>query len=273
MKPFNIYKITILLLTSIPFLLTNCEEVIDDFELKKTKSELVIDAQCSSFTDSAIVKITRTGDYMNPIEYPAVSGAIVTLLFNDTTMLLTEKSPGLYIATYSFPENTMYTIHVQYDSKEYTAQSYMPGKVPLSKLSYRVSEYSKYLQKYPGELFYVTKMEFLDPQNQTNYYRIKITKNDTLFKSANDLMITDDIYFTADTIQYEPFYFFKKNDKVLFEFMSIDKANYLYYTTLIQAMTSTSNFSVPDNPTSNFSGNVLGRFLAYSSDTLSIIIK
>nr|HPH15684.1 hypothetical protein [Bacteroidales bacterium] len=70
-----------------------------------------------------------------------------------------------------------------------------------------------------------------------------------------------------------PFYFFKTNDRVTFEFMSIDKANYLYYTTLVQAMTSTGNFSVPDNPTSNFTGKVLGRFIAYSSDTLSIRIS
>lgn len=272
MKTRNIYTLILIILSLLPFVLTNCEEVMEDFELKKTKASLVIDAQCSSFTDSAIVKITRTGDYLNPVSYPTVSEALVSLSFNDTSIVLLEELPGTYIATYKFPENTMYTISVKIGSQVYTAQSFMPKKVSLTNLTYRVSEYSSYMQTYPGELFYVPKMEFLDPQDITNYYRIKISKNDTLFKTANDILVTDDMYFNADTIKYEPFYFFKKNDKVKFEFMSIDKANYLYYTTLIQAMTSTGNFSVPDNPTTNFTGDVLGRFIAYSSDTLSITI-
>lgn len=273
MKHSKIYTLSILILALLPFVLTNCEEVMKDFELKKTQAQIVIDAQCSSFTNTAIVKITKTGDYMNPGEYPKVSDAIVTLSFNDTTIVLPEEFPGEYYKYHNFPENTLYTISVTIDSKVYTAQSFMPKKVKLTNLSYRVSEYSSYMQTYPGELFYVSKMEFLDPQDETNYYRIKITKNDTLFKSANDMLLTDDVYFNADTIEYEPFYFFKTNDRVTFEFMSIDKANYLYYTTLVQAMTSTGNFSVPDNPTSNFTGNILGRFIAYSSDTLSIRIE
>lgn len=273
MKTHTIYTISLLLLACLPFILTNCEEVMKDFELKRTKAELVIDAQCSSFTDSAIVKISKTADYLNPIEYPTVSEAIVTLQFNDTTIVLQEELPGTYIATHAFPENTMYTLRVKINKNEYAASSFMPKKVSLTNLSYRIYEFSKYLQTYPGELFYVPSMGFLDPQNETNYYRIKISKNDTLFKTANDILVTDDIYFNSDTIVFEPYYFFKNNDKVSFEFMSIDKANFMYYTTLIQAMTSTGNFSVPDNPTSNFSGNILGRFIAYSSDTMSIKIK
>lgn len=266
---------TIVSLFSFPFLLTNCEEVMKDFTLRDTKPKLVIEGECSSYKDSAIVKITKTANYMNPIEFPKISGAIVTLQFNDTTIILTEEKPGRYGAAYDFPEETEYNLSVTIEGKTYKASSYLPKNVPLARLSYNISPYGKYSEEYHGQDLFGAKIELLDPQNQENFYRIKISNNDTLFNSnAYDILVTDDLYFGTDTIPYEPQYLFEKNDTILVELQSIDKPNYLYYTTLILAMNGSGSFSVPDNPTTNFDDNkILGHFIAYSSDTLQVVVK
>jgi hypothetical protein len=266
---------TIVSLFSLPFILTNCQEVMKDFTLRDTKPKLVIEGECSTYKDSAIVLISKTANYMTPIEFPKISGAIVTLQFNDTTITLLEEKPGRYGAKYNFPEETNYNLTVTVEGKTYKATSYLPKKVSLTSLSYSISPYGKYSEEYHGQDLFGPKIEMLDPQNVENFYRIKVSKNDTLFNStAYDIIVTDDLYFGPDTIPYEPQYLYEKNDTILIELQSIDKANYKYYNTLILAINGSGSFSVPDNPATNFDDKkILGHFIAYSSDTLQAIVK
>ena len=267
-------RYSFILLSLLPFFLSNCEEVMEDFSVQNSDPQLVIEAQCSSQNDSVYVYISKTADYMNPLTYPTVSDAQVLLSFADTSISIPEIQPGTYAAHYDFPLNTNYIIEVQVDGITYTAESFMSSVVPIDSTQTSIFPYSPYMARYPGELFYEITMFFKEPANSKNFYRIKTWKNDTLLNNSSDIIIFNDKLINGEN--YELLlrgYTFEVDDTVKFEFMSIDEASYEYYNTLIEAMSSTGNFSVPDNPKSNFTPTVLGYFMAYSSDITTIIIK
>lgn len=268
------YKVLhIIIITLLPFLLSNCEEVIEDFSVQNSDPQLVIEGLCSSKNDSIYVYISKTADYLRPMEYPQVSGAEVMLEFGDTSIAVPEMQAGVYAEAYDFPEETVYTLTITYDNINYTAQSFMPKPVAIDSISSSVFPYSVYMATYPGELFYEVTFYFKDPLETTNFYRIKTYKNDTLFNGSSDIVVMRDKMFNGKA--YELLmrgYNFDVSDTVMIELMSIDESNYTYYLTLEEAMTSTGNFSVPDNPVTNFTPPILGYFSAFSVDSAKIII-
>ena len=264
----------LLLVGLFPFLLVSCEEVIKDFSIQNADPQLVIEAQCSAQNDSIYVYISKTADYMNPVEYPIVTNAHIQLFFADTNILIPEIYPGTYAAHFNFPTNTAYALHVNINNDMYIAESFMHEPVPITNVSTSVFPYSAYIASYPDELFYDIHVFFQDPAETANFYRIKIWKNDTLLNNASHFIFFNDKLFNGK--DYELLlqaYTFEEEDTIKIELMSIDKSAYEYYNTLEEAMTSTGNFSMPDNPKSNFTPSVLGYFMAYSSDTTTITIK
>lgn len=269
MKKLYIY--TILLL---PFILTNCETILEDFDVNNSDPQLVIEATCNFDTDSAIVLLTNTANYMNPVEYPKISGASIQLEFDDTIINLVEIEKGKYVSTYNFASNKNYTIKIKADNNEYIAQSFLPEKVKIDSIRVIESPYSIFVATKPGQVFYQLLIYFTDPVEVENYYRLKISKNDTLFNESFDLMVFNDDIINGKSYEL-PLnnYLFEIEDTVKIELVSIDKANHDYYITLTEAMSSTGNFSVPDNPKTNFSPYALGHFIAFSSDTTTLIIN
>ncbi|MDA3881713.1 MAG: DUF4249 family protein [Bacteroidales bacterium] len=268
------YKILhIIIITLLPFLLSNCEEVMEDFSVQKSDPQMVIEGICSSKNDSVYVYISKTADYLHPIEYSQVSGAEVVLEFGDTSITVPEIQAGVYAETYDFPEETLYTLTVTYDNISYTAESFMPKPVAIDSISSSVFPYSVYMATYPGELFYEVTFYFKDPFETQNFYRIKTYKNDTLFNGSSDIVVMKDKMFNGKAYQLlMRGYTFEVSDTVMIELISIDEANYTYYLTLEEAMTSTGNFSVPDNPITNFTPRILGHFNAFSVDSIQMII-
>lgn len=251
----------------------NCEEVMEDFSVSSSEPVYVIEAFLSSNTDSIYVFISQTADYLNPISYPKISNANILLSYNDTTIVVIEESPGIYTASAVFSTKTNYSLSVQIQDEVFTAHSYLPEPVGIDSTMISVFPYSAFIAEYPGQLFYEITLYFKDPAQERNFYRIKITENDTLLNSPADLYIFDDKLLNGLPLDLLlRGYYFEEGDTIHIEFLSIDEANYVYYRGLREAMTSTGNFSIPDNPKTNFSPFVLGHFLTYSSDTVTLII-
>lgn len=251
-------------------ILVGCEVVMDDFELSSSEPKVVIEANVSSFNDSAIVSITKTADFLNSSVIPTISGAEVTVSFADTLLILSEIEPGKYVATYEFPEETEYFLNIKAEGKEYKASSYMPKVVEWDSITVTKSSYNDLMPSTNDTSFLYTIFACLtDPAETVNYYRFNAGKNDS---SYNSIDVIGDELFSGKTTRGNIMDYFCSGDSVWFDLQSIDKANYKYYATMSAALMNNGMFSAPDNPVSNIEGVELGHFSAYSMSRIKAYI-
>jgi len=258
----------------LPFILSNCETVLEGFNVNDSNPQVVIEASLNNNGDSAYVYISKTANYMNPVEYPKVSGASVSLSFDDKTIIIPEYKDGFYKVNNEFLAGKDYTIDVTVEGENYKATSFLEQAVPIDSIKVRAHPYAMYNPANKGKEKLEVTLFITDPEEIKNNYRLKVTKNDTLQNGANDILIFDDYYQNGEVIEIAlTSYELEPNDIMYFELISIDEANVLYYNTLKEAMSATGNFSVPDNPKTNFSPYVLGHFEAFSLSDTTIILK
>lgn len=88
-------------------------------------------------------------------------------------------------------------------------------------------------------------------------------------KRPSCVVIFEDLQSDGNEIEYDRIRTaFELNDFVFVELLSIDEATYEYYSTLGNAIASSSGSKIqtkiPANPNSNISGNALGYFGAFT---------
>jgi hypothetical protein len=109
-------------------MLLSCEEVMDvSFSGDKTKN-LVVEGTITTDTMAHKVILSYSGDYFNTAEQDMVSDAEVSISDGDTTFLLQEESPGIYLTdtnVYGITGKT-YTLNIKLkDNREFTASEYL----------------------------------------------------------------------------------------------------------------------------------------------------
>ncbi|MCQ2960517.1 MAG: DUF4249 domain-containing protein [Bacteroidales bacterium] len=248
---------------------SSCVEVMDDFELNTAAPRIVVEATISQ--EKATVILSKTTSYLNPSNVPYISDAKVTVAFNDTILTLKEDSTGFYSIKYSFPMETKYHLAVTIGDTFISGETYMPKTVKWDSVVVRLSEFSEMYHQIDSTadlydvLVYVT-----DPKNEQNYYRVETYENDTMKSSS----VTDDGYFDGQNVQLVTMLgVYEVGDKLMMYLKSIDKPAYEFYNTLALSNSSTGMFSAPDNPKSNLVGGALGRFYAYSVDSIGVVFE
>lgn len=245
-------------------LTTACTEVMDDFDLNTAESKLVVDAVVSH--DKATVVLSRTTSYLNPNEIPYVSGASIVISYRDTIVSLQEDSAGHYSISTLFPEETLYELVVSVEDESVSAKSYMPKAIRWDSTMVRKSQLAD-LYPIPDSMgvLYEILGYITDVKDITNYYKLDVVKNDTLQSRE----VGDDSFFEGQNFQLlTAIGLYKPEDTLWVYLSSIDKAAYEFYNTLALSNSSSGMFSAPDNPTSNLIGDALGRFYAYSVDSV-----
>lgn len=264
LQVLDMKKILYILLCLVMF--GSCTEVMDDFDLNTANARFVVEATLSP--NQATVVLSKTTSYLNPYDVPYISDAQVTIGFNDTIMTLSEDSAGFYSMKYDFPSETKYSLAVTIDDEFISAESYMPKPIKWDSVTVRISELAQYYE-FPDSLgkLYEVLAYMTDSKGEPNYYRIENYKNDTL-SNTNP---TDDSYFDGQSVQLVTLLdLFKATDTIKIYLKSIDKPSYEYYNSLMMANSYTGFFSAPDNPKTNLVGDALGRFCAYSIDSLIV---
>ncbi|MEF9478923.1 DUF4249 family protein [Chryseobacterium sp. 1B4] len=107
--------------------LTSCEKEID-LDLNDQSGNIVIEGNVTNQPGPYTVKITKSVGFSEPNQYPAVTGAQV-ILSDDMgqTETLQYTGNGVYqTSTFTGSPGRTYTLKVQAEGKEYTAQSKMP---------------------------------------------------------------------------------------------------------------------------------------------------
>ena len=265
----------ILIIIGSLFILVACQEPIN-LKLKSSDSKIVIEAKYSSLTPKIYAIITKNATYFGNDSIQGIKDADIIVTIGDTIVHLKNTQNGLYTASLSkkYLFKT-YTMSVVENGKTYEATSTMPQSVKIDSVTIKQSE--GLMARSDGNSkdstkLYTVNVYFKDPIGR-NYYKIILYKNDERLTDNpySEEQVFDDSYFKTNTTINMPLATkCMGNETIRAELMSIDKAAYDYYISLLTTMQAAGgSFSVPENPLSNFNNEALGFFSAYGSDTVS----
>lgn len=259
-----------LLLIITGIFISGCEKVID-VDLNEASPALVIQGNLSSDQKVAEVKLTMTTSYFDTLSPEKVTGAKVSLEDgNGQKIVLIETLKGVY-ATFGLKPvfNTNYKLIVETRDEIYQAESVLNPPVTIDSVTWEYDEGSSFF-----DAGYYLNVWFSDPPSVENYYRIQIYRNGLLKRSMDDLIVFNDRYVDGNKVGIslfnDPYYL---NDTVRVQLISLDKNAYDYFNTLAELINTNPGSAAPANPNTNFSNGALGYFSAWSSDTLSVIIR
>jgi len=265
----------------------SCTEIID-IELDSTYRRLVVFGTVTTDSVRHRVELTTSSDYFSNKSSPRVTGAVVEIGFNDTTLLLEEDDSvrGLYLTPHAFrgvPGTTyeLFISHVDVDGdrvyETYHAASTMPGGARLDSISLN------YFQSFWWSGWEVY-MYALDPPTR-EWYGIKVWKNSDLLTDTliHYMVFPDDFYnggylyygypmaYLSDSSEREKV---SPGDTVTLELNCIDKQ---YYDFIGDAQWEIiGNNPLFSGPAANIRSNVdnegQGIFAAYFIERASVAV-
>ena len=248
---------------SLLLLATSCTKVVD-LELRDASPRLVIEGQLANNGQPCVVQLARSAGYKEINSFPPVTGAVITLS-DDAGGLetLSETSPGQYRGrALTGQPGRRYTLRVEAEGQSYVAVSTMPAVVPLTGLRLEPSPFGSDLRVVPV---------YQDPAGVRNYYLFRQYHNGRL---NNSLYQWDD-ELSDGRLNMRPLGGgggendeFVSGDSVRVDMQTIDADVSEYFRTLNEALGG--NSAAPANPKTNFSGNVLGYFSAYTLQRRSL---
>ncbi|MDI6804552.1 MAG: DUF4249 domain-containing protein [Bacteroidota bacterium] len=267
-------KSSILIILFQAMFIFSCEKVIT-VDLSKTDPQIVIEGVVTDQPGTYSVMLSKTRSYFeSSASFQPVPNAFITVFDNlgniDT---LKETISGTYVSsTLQGIAGRTYTLKVDAEGKRYNAVSSMPRKVFIDSL-YAVPK--KFFGDKNGYDVYIL---FKDPPEMGNYYRLIAQVNsmpmDSLTYGPTYFLHNDKL---TNGNQIEEHIGIQKNvhpgDTLTVKLLSIDKAAFDYYKTLIDIISMMPTSISPANPNTNLSNGALGYFAAYTIDTKQIILK
>ncbi len=258
-------------------LLSSCSEDVISVDLNDADPKIVIEGTVVEGAAIQTVTLTKTTDFFEPGEYPPVTGASATISDDaGNEAVLAETSPGLYqTSSIEGVVGRTYTLTVSNEGTTYTAVSAIHPQAAIDSLTYEVENDEEDMETYLINIY------FKDTENRKEYYRFKVFINgvhhDGLYCYQDRLTDGNNIHYDIYLWQDEMDEDLHIGDSITVEMQSIDKQVYEYYSSLNDALTAnaSSGFifsSVPDNPISNISTDVLGYFTAYASTADSVTV-
>ncbi|MGD0340412.1 MAG: DUF4249 domain-containing protein [Bacteroidales bacterium] len=250
--------------------LTSCQKVIS-IDLNSASTQLVVEANISDQPGPYYVKLSKTVNFSDITEIPAVTGAIVEISDssgNEET--LTELKNGIYQAsTLKGIPGHKYTLTIKTEGQTYRSVSEMP--YPVGNLNLELKSVIEYEHSFGGSssdqsLHYVVNFGINDPEEYKNYYRFLVYHKNREISSRrvfddqfhNGKLIEDE-FILRDTVD------FNQGDTIKIELQNIDEGTYNFFRTLREGAGGMSFLSAsPSNPISNISNDGLGYFNACS---------
>ncbi|SIS63513.1 DUF4249 domain-containing protein [Chryseobacterium gambrini] len=257
------------------FLVTSCEKEID-LDLEDQSGQIVIEGNITDQGGPYFVKITKSVAFTQANQYPAVTNAQVILSDNTgQTETLQYAGNGNYkTSAFVGQPGRIYTLTINAEGKQYTAQSTMPQAVSFDGL-----EQDSFLVA--GQTSYTLLPLFTDPATLGNRYLFVYTVNSNpkkFFSEFSDnvnnglpnqrplLLPNDDS--NANDIKVVA------GDVIHVEMQCIDDKVYTYYSALLQLSGSGPGGGItPANPPSNISNGALGYFSAHTVRTRTAVIQ
>jgi hypothetical protein len=253
-------RMFLLVAISLSGLLLSCQKVID-LKLNTSSPQIVIEGNVYDQPGPDTVRISKSVNFDSTNVFPAVSGATVIIDDNaGNSETLTEIYPGTYITSSlrGIPGRT-YTLSVQTGEETFTANSTMPTAVAIDSVYLENSWFTNQQ----------VNIEFKDPPNVTNYYRLIEFVNNV---QVENFFVTNDKLNNGEMITYTIWNDtnrLKSGRIVTIWLECIDESVYNYFRT---ASLNGEQTISPSNPLSNISKGALGYFNACTVRKKSIIV-
>ncbi|MCJ7935649.1 MAG: DUF4249 domain-containing protein [Chryseobacterium sp.] len=265
-------KNTFLIILSL-FAVTSCQKEVD-LDLADQSGNIVIEGNVTNQTGPYTVKITKSVGVAQPNQYPAVTGAKVILSDNTgQTEILQYIGQGMYqTSTFVGISGRTYTLNVQAEGKQYTAQSTMPEAVDFEGLVQDSFVFG-------NTTTYTLLPVFTDPAALGNRYLFSFTVNDIAKKVFN--VFSDNVNnglpnqrpLVLPNDDKDNNHQVTAGDIIHVEMQCIDNNIFTYYSALTQISGDNGGGVTPSNPPSNISNGALGYFSAHTSSELDYKIK
>ena len=251
--------------------LVSCEEVIE-IEVNEADIQLVIEGDLTDENRMHSVKLSQTGSYFEPGNYPVIEGATLTLTnASGESETLNDVGQGVYqIENIKGEIGETYTLTVSHEGETYEAISSMPSGITLDTLVFNTRPAGPF-----GEEGIVMVVNFQDPPGERNYVFFELYLNDELVEG---IFLYDDA--TTDGLEEAGFAFFtaspEPGDRVRIKALSMDKDVYDYFNTLVEiaggGFAPGAGSAAPANPESNFTPRALGYFGAFSVSEIEGVV-
>jgi hypothetical protein len=247
--------------------LCGCKKVID-VNLKNSTPQIVITGEINNHAGPYRVTISRSVNFTENNNFPAVPGAFVTITSDGLTDTLTEATPGIYLThSLSGVPGSSYSLFISVEGKTYKGTSVMPDYVRLDSIDF--------ISSTNNSIFPVAY--FQDPPGISNYYQfLEYTDGERLTNGTGNFVFDDRLsdgrYISR--ILYSDSTDFKSGSTLTVQMNGIDQPVSVYLNELLQISGGSGGFSspTPANPTSNISGGALGYFSAITISSKSVIV-
>lgn len=261
-------------------LLLSCEDVIE-LEVPNSETKLVVEGFITDHPGTQTIKLTESQAFFENTEAPPFSGATVTLTDDQGRNEILAENPvgsGLYTTDMAGEHGRLYMLNIDLpDGRTYRSEAELLISTPTLD-----SLYSRFVgEDEDGEAEYSIFFDSTDPPNETNFYRWKLTVNDSLRDDPIDLFFADDQFVSGPIRETElTFIPVRLGDSILVEMQSISEGHYIFLNELLQQTLSFGPFATPpasiksnlinvDNP----EDRALGYFGAIGVDRLKIVVE
>jgi len=254
-----------LLLATAALTLASCtKEIVLEYD--EADSRLVIEGVVTPGNGPHEVRISRSVNFTEPNEFPAVEDATVTITDDQgVDDVLVHEGGGVYRSTgllTGVPGHT-YTLNITADGKTISGASTMPFPVALDTLE--INSLSAF-----GNANLIVIPIYTDPAEFVNFYRIRVRVNGTKWP----VVFARDDLLSNGQVNGQPLFYndvpLVPGDTVSVDLLGIDRTVFRYWFTLESF--SGSGGVAPADPTSNLSGNVLGYFSAQTTSTAEVVV-
>jgi hypothetical protein len=235
------------------------------------ESKLIIEGILTDADSMAKVYVSQSVSMYNVHDKTEVNNAHITVSDNlGNVWPLTQIADGEYSAkTGPLFFGTPYTLTVTHSGMVYTATEVLR---PITIIDSMYMVYYSEMPYYANG--YYLQFAINVPQGYDGFYRLVLSRNDTLLNQYTDLLIFETMYYQGPAIVDIPVRF-NKGDKILATIYSLPEPVYDYYVAyqrLTQGYFSSSSVPV-QNPPTNISGNVLGYFQVSSVQTKTLVVE
>ncbi|MEP7257899.1 MAG: DUF4249 domain-containing protein [Flavitalea sp.] len=247
--------------------LGSCEKVIN-IPINNATKRMVIEGTISdAASEPATVRISTTNNVTDENVFEGVSGATVTIQENNVSVYtLNETSAGVYQSTaFTGIPGAVYTMVVFIGGQSFRAVSTLPQLVPLEDVI--IDEFV-----FGSDVTKTIIPSYHDPAGKGNSYRFVVWVNGMqdkgIYAHNDDLSDGKEVTRPLPNSDNK----IKTGDSVKVEMQCIDQQVYDYWYSLGESATGENQSATPANPVSNISGEALGYFSAYSTNSKTIIV-
>jgi hypothetical protein len=260
----------ILLLFAVSLAIASCQKVIV-LPIDEQDNLIIFEGVLKNRDGASYFNLSRSvGIYDSEDAITAISDATIDVFDTQGNQFqFTEDPahPGTYI-NHSFvaQPNTTYSMTAIIGGEVITGVSFTKSKPIIDSLYTKPNPFD--LEPPFSQWVYYHSS---DPVDEENYYRLRIWRNGkepSLYYIGNDYYINGQAYeaqfFGVDALP---------GDSIFIEMQEMDPDVYDYIYGLSNALTTGPFSPAPSNPPSNLTGNAVGYFGVYMTDTMSMVVQ